>query len=84
MATILITGGSGLIGTHLTSTLRTAGHTVRHLSRTPGAGATCLCSPGTWSRVCWTRPRLPVWTTSCTWPVRRSITVDGHRGACRS
>ena len=36
MATILITGGSGLIGTHLTSTLRTAGHTVRHLSRTPG------------------------------------------------
>ncbi|MCB0788683.1 MAG: NAD-dependent epimerase/dehydratase family protein [Flavobacteriales bacterium] len=36
MATILITGGSGLIGTHLTRALLAAGHTVRHLSRTPG------------------------------------------------
>jgi len=36
MATILITGGSGLIGSHLTRALLEAGHTVRHLSRTPG------------------------------------------------
>ncbi len=36
MATILITGGSGLIGTALTSALVKSGHTVRHLSRTPG------------------------------------------------
>ena len=36
MATILITGGSGLIGTALTAALMKAGHTVRHLSRTPG------------------------------------------------
>jgi uncharacterized protein (TIGR01777 family) len=34
MSTILITGGSGLIGTALTRTLLDTGHTVRHLSRT--------------------------------------------------
>lgn len=35
MSTILITGGSGLIGSRLTDALRTAGHEVRHLSRSP-------------------------------------------------
>ncbi len=38
MAIILITGGSGLIGSALTERLIQAGHTVRHLSRDP-AGA---------------------------------------------
>lgn len=36
MAIILITGGSGLIGTALTASLRHDGHEVRHLSRTQG------------------------------------------------
>jgi len=36
MATILITGGSGLIGTALTASLQREGHTVRWLSRTAG------------------------------------------------
>ena len=36
MSTILITGGSGLIGRHLTEHLRAQGHSVRHLGRTPG------------------------------------------------
>jgi len=34
---ILITGGSGLIGSYLTALLTEAGHTVKHLSRTPGS-----------------------------------------------
>ncbi|MES2060602.1 MAG: TIGR01777 family oxidoreductase [Bacteroidota bacterium] len=33
---ILITGGSGLLGRHLTKTLLSQGHTVSHLSRSPG------------------------------------------------
>lgn len=36
MATILITGGSGLIGTALTKALLEEGHTVRHLGRRAG------------------------------------------------
>lgn len=36
MPTILITGGSGLIGSALTKALIARGHSVRHLSRTPG------------------------------------------------
>ncbi|MCB0763904.1 MAG: TIGR01777 family oxidoreductase [Flavobacteriales bacterium] len=36
MSTILITGGSGMIGTALTRKLLDLGHVVRHLSRTPG------------------------------------------------
>ncbi|MBP7409457.1 MAG: TIGR01777 family oxidoreductase [Flavobacteriales bacterium] len=36
MATILITGGSGLIGTHLTAALKTEGHSVRWMSRKAG------------------------------------------------
>lgn len=36
MATVLITGGSGLIGTHLTRSLLAQGHDVRHLGRRPG------------------------------------------------
>lgn len=36
MATLLITGGSGLVGRRLTSFLYTNGHTVRLLSRSPG------------------------------------------------
>ncbi len=36
MSTILITGGSGLVGTALTQSLIDDGHSVRHLSRTPG------------------------------------------------
>lgn len=36
MPTILITGGSGLIGSALTKALTARGHSVRHLSRTPG------------------------------------------------
>lgn len=36
MSTILITGGSGLVGTALTGSLRNSGHNVRHLSRTSG------------------------------------------------
>lgn len=39
MATVLITGGSGLIGTHLTQLLLAEGFQVRHLSRTPRPGA---------------------------------------------
>ncbi len=41
MATVLITGGTGLIGTALTHALHAGGHTVRHLSRRPGT------APGT-------------------------------------
>ncbi|QQR85085.1 MAG: TIGR01777 family protein [Flavobacteriales bacterium] len=37
MPTILITGGSGLIGSALTNALVGRGHSVRHLSRTPGS-----------------------------------------------
>lgn len=37
MSTILITGGSGLIGTALTKALQKAGHNVRHMSRTAGS-----------------------------------------------
>ncbi len=36
MYTILITGGSGLIGTALTKALLASGNSVRHMSRTPG------------------------------------------------
>lgn len=36
MSTILITGGSGLIGTALTKALQDAGHSVRHMSRSAG------------------------------------------------
>jgi len=36
MCTILITGGSGLIGTALTKALQEAGHCVRHMSRSAG------------------------------------------------
>lgn len=36
MSTILITGGSGLIGTALTQSLLADGYSVRHLSRSPG------------------------------------------------
>lgn len=36
MPTILITGGSGLIGSALTKALTARGHSVRHLSRAPG------------------------------------------------
>lgn len=36
MSTILITGGSGLIGSALTQALTAQGHSVRHLSRAPG------------------------------------------------
>jgi uncharacterized protein (TIGR01777 family) len=39
MATILITGGTGLIGKALTKTLTNEGHSVRILSRTPHADA---------------------------------------------
>ena len=39
MATVLITGGSGLIGTRLTQLLLAEGFQVRHLSRTPRLGA---------------------------------------------
>lgn len=35
MSTVLITGGSGLIGSALTRALLAEGHAVRHLSRTP-------------------------------------------------
>lgn len=36
MSTILITGGSGMIGTALTKALQDAGYGVRHMSRTAG------------------------------------------------
>lgn len=34
--TILITGGTGMIGTHMTGLLMEKGHSVRYLSRSPG------------------------------------------------
>jgi uncharacterized protein (TIGR01777 family) len=37
---ILITGGSGLLGTQLTKALLALGHTVSHLSRSPGKDTT--------------------------------------------
>ena len=37
MSTVIITGGSGLIGSTLTHRLRTAGHTVHILSRSPSS-----------------------------------------------
>lgn len=40
MQTILITGGTGLIGQHLSSMLSNQGHQVRHLSRTENLNAT--------------------------------------------
>jgi uncharacterized protein len=36
-SSVLITGGSGLIGKHLTSLLLSAGYSVSHLSRKPGS-----------------------------------------------
>ncbi len=39
MATILIGGGTGFIGTHLSRRLRSLGHQVRHLSRTADLAA---------------------------------------------
>ena len=38
MATVLVTGGSGTLGGHITGLLRARGHDVRVLSRRPGAG----------------------------------------------
>jgi len=38
VTTILVTGGSGTLGTHVVSRLRREGHDVRVLSRRPGAG----------------------------------------------
>ena len=38
MTTILVTGGSGTLGTHVVSRLRHKGHDVRVLSRRPGVG----------------------------------------------
>ncbi|MDE3086809.1 MAG: SDR family oxidoreductase [Acidobacteriota bacterium] len=38
MATVLVTGGSGTLGAHVTGILRGRGHEVRVLSRRPGAG----------------------------------------------
>lgn len=38
MATVLITGGSGTLGSHVAAGLRDRGHEVRVLSRRPGAG----------------------------------------------
>ena len=38
MATVLVTGGSGTLGTHAVELLRAEGHEVRVLSRRPGAG----------------------------------------------
>ena len=39
MGTILITGGSGLVGSHLTALLVEEGYAVRHLSRNPKPGS---------------------------------------------
>ncbi|GAA3230050.1 SDR family oxidoreductase [Actinocorallia longicatena] len=39
MALILVTGGTGTLGTHVTPLLRAAGHDVRVLTRTPREGA---------------------------------------------
>lgn len=38
MATVLVTGGSGTLGGHVTELLRAGGHEVRVLSRRPGVG----------------------------------------------
>ena len=40
MATVLIGGGTGFVGMHLSRRLQAAGHAVRHLSRTPDPDAT--------------------------------------------
>ena len=38
MSIVLVTGGSGTLGRHLVPILGARGHTVRVLSRRPGAG----------------------------------------------
>jgi uncharacterized protein YbjT (DUF2867 family) len=38
VAVVLVTGGTGMLGTHLVPILRARGHDVRVLSRRPGAG----------------------------------------------
>ena len=40
MAKILITGGTGMLGTHLSKLLADSGHEIRHLSRNPSKDAT--------------------------------------------
>lgn len=39
MKNVLITGGSGLIGTRLTELLKRSGHSISHVSRAPGHGS---------------------------------------------
>ena len=39
MPTVLIGGGTGFVGMHLSRRLRSEGHEVRHLSRTADPGA---------------------------------------------
>src|SRR5882757_3386422 len=57
MSTILITGGTGLIGTALTGLLLEKGHHVIILSRSAAAGGLpATLSPGTVSKVHWDPP----------------------------
>ena len=52
---ILITGGTGFVGSHAVGALRREGHTVRVLARDPTRVPLCSGSSGrrptTWSRV---------------------------------
>ncbi|MBK6409763.1 MAG: NAD-dependent epimerase/dehydratase family protein [Flavobacteriales bacterium] len=82
MTTILITGGSGLVGSHLTKLLLGEGFAVRHLSRSakPDAAVPTFewnIAKGFIDPVHWR-----MWTTSSTSAAWASRTNGGQRSEC--